>query len=134
MTSRAEYLGGLRVKNTHLQSESNYITDAPTNNHGKGESFSPTDTVATALANCILTTMAIKAESKDLTLEGTTADIEKTMLPDPRRIAKVEVWIKFPENYSKKDKKTLERIALHCPVYQSLHPDMEKLIHFDYPE
>src|SRR5690625_2630351 len=133
MTSKAEYLGDLRVKNTHLQSGSNYLTDAPIDNHGKGEAFSPTDTVATALGNCILTTMGIKAMDKDIKIEGAVAQVEKIMASDPRRIAKIEINLQFPENYTAKIKKILEHTALNCPVYKSLHPDIEKVITFDYP-
>lgn len=132
MTSKVEYLGNLRTKNTHLKSGNSYLTDAPTDNHGKGEAFSPTDTVATALGNCMLTVMGIKADSMSLNLKGTTAEITKTMAENPRRIAKIEVNIHFPENYSEKDKKILEHTAMHCPVHQSLHPDMEKEISFNY--
>lgn len=134
MTSTAEYLGELRVNNTHLQSGNSYITDAPSDNHGKGEAFSPSDTVATALGNCILTTMAIKAENKAIILKGTTAAITKTMAAHPRRISKVEIIIHFPENYADKTKSILEHSARHCPVLQSLHPEMEKDIQFNYPE
>ncbi|HLS30537.1 MAG TPA: OsmC family protein [Flavobacteriaceae bacterium] len=132
MTSKAEYLGDLRVKNTHLQSGSNYLTDAPIDNHGKGEAFSPTDTVATALGNCILTTMGIKAEDKDIDLKGTIAEITKTMALNPRRIAKIKVEIYFPKNYPDKIKSILKYTAFHCPVFQSLHPEMEKEINFFY--
>lgn len=132
MTSKAEYLGKLRVKNTHLQSGSNYLTDAPTDNHGKGEYFSPTDTVATALGNCILTTMGIKAEEKDINLKGTNAEITKTMATNPRRIAKIKVDIYFPQDYPDNIKSILKHTAFHCPVFESLHPEMEKEINFFY--
>lgn len=132
MTSKAEYLGDLRVKNTHLQSGNIYLTDAPTDNHGKGEAFSPTDTVATALGNCMLTTMGIKAESADINMQGTIAEITKTMASNPRRISKIKVVIYFPQNYSDKLKKTLQNTALHCPVLESLHPEMGKEINFFY--
>lgn len=105
MTSKSAYLGNLRVKNTHLQSGNTYLTDAPTDNHGKGEAFSPTDTVATGLANCILTTMGIKAEAMEVDLTGTYAETTKTMAANPRRIAKVEVDIHFPTSYDEKTRK-----------------------------
>lgn len=132
MTSKAEYLGNLRVKNTHLQSGSDYLTDAPTDNHGKGEAFSPTDTVAAALGNCILTTMGIKAEDKNINLKGTVAEITKTMASNPRRIAKIKVAIYFPQDYPDKIKSILKHTAFHCPVFQSLHPEIEKEITFFY--
>lgn len=132
MTAKAEYLGNLRVKNTHLKSGGSFITDAPTDNHGKGEAFSPTDTVATALGNCILTVMGIKAESEDVDLKGTTAEITKTMASNPRRISKIEVSVNFPKDYPTKTKKILEHTARHCPVHNSLHPDIEMDISFHY--
>lgn len=132
MTSKAEYLGDLRVKNTHLKSGNTYLTDAPTDNHGKGEAFSPTDTVATALGNCILTTMGIKAEQANINLKGAYAKIKKVMAPNPRRIAEVLVDVYFPEDYSEKHKNILEHTAKFCPVMQSLHPEMVKEINFYY--
>lgn len=132
MTSKVEYLGNLRVKNTHLQSGNSYLTDAPIDNHGKGEAFSPTDTVATAIGNCMLTVMGIKAENLGIDLKGTRADITKTMAAKPRRIAKIEVNVYFPEEYSDKNKIILEHTALHCPVHESLHPDIDIIINFDY--
>jgi len=134
MTSKTEYLGDLRVKSTHLKSGDSFLTDAPTDNHGKGEAFSPTDTVATALGSCMLTTMAIKAEGKGIDLTGTTIEITKTMAADPRRISHIKAVVNFTQNYSAKEKALLERSAIHCPVNKSLHPDMEREISFSYPE
>lgn len=132
MTSKGEYLGNLRVENTHLKSGNTYLTDAPTDNHGKGEAFSPTDTVATALGNCMLTTMGIKAQDKAIDMKGATAEITKTMAAHPRRISKIEITLNFPGNYSEKDKKLLEHTAKTCPVFQSLHPDIDKPVKFNY--
>lgn len=132
MTSKSEYIGNLRVKNTHLQSGSSYITDAPTDNHGKGEAFSPTDTVATALANCMLTTMGIKAEQAGINMVGAYAETTKIMAADPRRIAQINVMVHFPEEYSEKHKSILEHTARHCPVLQSLNENMIKEISFIY--
>ena len=132
MTSKVIYTGSLRTEAEHLKSGAKIITDAPTDNHGKGEAFSPTDTVATALASCMLTVMGIKAEDLKLNLKGTMAEVTKTMEANPRRISKVEIVITFPEKYSEKCKKILEHTAKTCPVLQSLHPDMEKLISFNY--
>lgn len=134
MTAKAEYLGQLRVKNTHLQSGDVYQTDAPTDNHGKGEAFSPTDTVATALAGCILTTIGIKAEDKGVDIRGAYAEVTKTMASHPRRISKVEIELYFPEKYEDKFQKILQNSAKTCPVLQSLHPDMEKVLNFHYHE
>ena len=132
MTSKVVYSGNLRTKAEHLKSGAKIITDAPTDNHGKGEAFSPTDTVATALASCMLTVMGIKADDLKVNLKGTTAEITKTMAAEPRRISKVEIKITFPESYSEKSQKILENTAKTCPVIQSLHPDLEKHISFNY--
>ncbi|APU69309.1 putative stress-induced protein OsmC [Christiangramia flava JLT2011] len=133
ITSKVIYQGNLRTESEHLQSGSKMITDAPVDNHGKGEAFSPTDTVANALATCMITVMGIKAESLGVDLVGTTAEVTKTMSSDPRRISKIEVNVKFPKSYAEKDTKILENTARTCPVLFSLHPDIEKLISFTYP-
>lgn len=133
MTSKVVYKGNLRTEAEHLQSGRKMITDAPVDNHGKGEAFSPTDTVATALATCMLTVMGIKAEEMEIELEGTRAEVTKTMAENPRRISKIEVNLYFPVVYSEKQTKILEHTARTCPVLQSLHPDVEKIIIFKYP-
>ncbi|PRX41935.1 OsmC family protein [Salegentibacter salegens] len=132
MTSKVIYTGSLRTEAEHLKSGAKIITDAPTDNHGKGEAFSPTDTVATALASCMLTVMGIKADDLKVNLKGTTAEITKTMAAEPRRISKVEIVITFPETYTPKSQKILEHTAKNCPVLESLHPNMEKIISFNY--
>ncbi|TDN88815.1 putative OsmC-like protein [Salegentibacter sp. 24] len=132
MTSKVIYTGSLRTEAMHLKSGSTIITDAPIDNHGKGEAFSPTDTVATALASCMLTVMGIKAKDLQLNLKGTSAEVTKTMAANPRRISRVEITITFPEAYSGKSQKILEHTARTCPVLESLHPEMEKVIHFKY--
>lgn len=132
MTSKVVYKGNLRTEAKHLQSGRKMITDAPVDNHGKGEAFSPTDTVATALATCMLTVMGIKAEEMGIVLEGTQAEITKTMAENPRRISKIEVNLYFPLVYSEKQTKILEHTARTCPVLQSIHPDIEKNIIFKY--
>lgn len=134
MTATVVYLGDLRTKNTHVQSESSFLTDAPTDNNGKGEAFSPTDTVATALANCMLTVMAIKANSMQTNMENTRAEVTKTMAADPRRISKIEVHLYFPMNYDEKTRKILENTGRNCPVSKSLHPEIEQLVTFHYPD
>ncbi|WP_417885617.1 OsmC family protein [Zunongwangia sp.] len=132
MTAKVKYLGNLRTEAEHLQSGTKLITDAPLDNHGKGESFSPTDTVATALASCILTMLGIKSESLGISIEGTTAGVAKTMSASPRRISKIDIELHFPEEYSEEIKTKLERVAKTCPVLYSLHPDIEKNIQFFY--
>ncbi|SFC43031.1 Uncharacterized OsmC-related protein [Zunongwangia mangrovi] len=130
MTAKVTYLGSLRTEAEHLQSGTKILTDAPVDNHGKGESFSPTDTVATALATCMLTIMGIKAEAMGISIEGTTAEVTKTMAAEPRRISKIEVVLSLPKKYEDKEMKILENAAKTCPVLYSLHPDIEKDIRF----
>ena len=134
MTSQIIYTGNLRTKATHLQSGTVIETDAPTDNQGKGERFSPTDLVATALGNCMMTLMGIKARDMDLDLDGTTIDITKIMVKDPRRIGEIKVAIKFPEGLQtdEKQRTILERAAMTCPVFESLHPDMKKDVEFKW--
>ncbi|WP_339699037.1 OsmC family protein [uncultured Marixanthomonas sp.] len=131
-TAKVTYLGGLRTESEHIKSGNKYITDAPTDNHGKGEAFSPTDTVATGLANCMLTMMGIKANDLQVDLEGSTATVTKTMASNPRRISKIEVVFNLPVVLEEKHKKLLEKTANTCPVHYSLHPDIEKVIIFNW--
>lgn len=131
-TSKVTYLGNLRTENEHLKSGDKFITDAPTDNNGKGEAFSPTDTVATGLANCMITMMGIKARDMQVNIDGTTAMVTKTMAADPRRISKIEVILDFPSGIDEKAKKVLENTARTCPVLYSLHPDIEKVITFNW--
>ncbi len=131
-TSIVRYLGELRTSSMHMQSGTEILTDAPTDNHGKGETFSPTDLVANSLATCMITVMGIKARDMDLELKGTTAEVTKVMAADPRRIA--EIHIKFQMNLAedKKIKAILENTAMTCPVYFSLHPEIKKVITFNW--
>lgn len=131
MTSKVTYLGDLRTECKHLLSGQKIITDAPPDNQGKGEAFSPTDLTATSLATCILTTMAIRAKELDIT--GARAEVTKIMASDPRRISRIEVKIKMPKNdFSDKDKKVLEAIARTCPVALSLSENIEQVIDFEW--
>lgn len=125
MTATIEYKGDLRCECTHLQSGTVIETDAPTDNHGKGEKFSPTDTLCVSLATCIITTMGIKAADMKVDLKGTKIDVTKHMLNDPRRVGKIEVLLHLPgKEISEKDKIILERVGETCPVKKSLHPDL----------
>ena len=130
MTSKVTYTGDLRTKSVHLQSGSEIITDAPTDNNGKGEAFSPTDMVANSLATCMLTIMGIKANSMDVNFAGSTALVTKIMKSEPRMISKIIVEFDMKLNADEKTKTILERAALTCPVYLSLHPDIQKEISF----
>lgn len=131
MTSKVVYNGVLRTTATHLKSSTNIITDAPTDNHGKGEAFSPTDLVATSLASCLLTVMGIKAAAMELDMDGATADITKIMASNPRRIEEIKVVVNMPNRaFSDKDKKILEHVARTCPVANSLSEKMVQSIAF----
>ncbi len=132
-TAQVIYKGGLRTQAEHLSSETKIITDAPVDNHGKGEAFSPTDLVATALASCMLTIMGIVANRLEINIDGTTANITKIMESNPRRIAEVKVHITLPNsNYSNKERKLLEKAALTCPVAESLSEKLVQTVNFEY--
>lgn len=132
MTSKITYLGDLRTSSIHLQSGSEIISDAPIDNNGKGEAFSPTDTVANALGSCMFTVMGIKAEDLNIDLSNSTAEITKIMAADPRRISEIHVVFNFSVAPDAKNKTILERIAMTCPVYYSLHPEIKKMIAFNW--
>lgn len=131
-TIQTTYLGGLRTEATHLQSGTKIITDAPTDNKGKGEAFSPTDLLAESLAGCMLTTMAIAADTHGIDMVGTECEVTKVMAANPRRVAEVITNLKFPKDYTDKEKTILEHAARHCPVAVSLHPDVIKTIDFGW--
>ena len=133
MTSAVEYLGNLRTTATHLASEKTIITDAPLDNHGKGEAFSPTDLVATALASCLITIMGIKARDLAIDITGTKAEITKIMGTQPRRIVEIKIDVIFPTSFDEKTKIILEKAALTCPIANSLHPDLNQNIRFIWP-
>ena len=116
MISRVEYKGELRTEAVHLKSGKTIITDAPIDNQGKGEAFSPTDLVATALGSCMITIMGIVAEREGIILNGTTAEVEKVMATSPRRIGEVKIKIKFIQKLNRDQKDKLERAAKSCPV------------------
>lgn len=133
MTSKVIYEGQLRTRMTHLYSGTEVITDAPLDNHGLAQAFSPTDLVATALASCMISLMGIKSRDMGIDITGTEAAVTKVMAANPRRISEVHVTITFPKNgYSDKDKKILENTALTCPVAMSLHPDIKQEVKFEW--
>lgn len=132
-TVETVYLGELRTQATHLGSGNQLITDAPLDNQGKGEAFSPTDLLATALGSCMLTVMGIAAREQKVSMDGTTCSITKIMGTEPRRIAEVQITFNFPaENYTDKVKIILERAAHTCPVSKSLHPDLKETLVFNW--
>jgi putative redox protein len=128
MTSTVVYNGGLRTTCTHLQSGSSFETDAPVDNHGKGERFSPTDLMSTSLATCMLTVMGIKARAMGFDLNDVKAEVLKTMKADPRRVGGIELTFHFPASLKDTDEKTkaiLKHTGDTCPVRKSIHPDIE---------
>lgn len=132
MTSKVTYLGDLRTSSIHVQSGSEIISDAPLDNNGKGEAFSPTDTVANALASCMMTVMGIKAKDLNVDFTGATAAVTKIMQADPRRINTIEIVFDMNVSVDEKTKTILERTAMTCPVFLSLNPDIEKKISFNW--
>jgi uncharacterized OsmC-like protein len=131
-TSKIIYSGQLRTVMTHLQSGNEVITDAPTDNHGKGEAFSPTDLVATGLGSCMLTVMGIKAESLGILLDGTEVNITKHMGTAPRRMVQIDVAMRLPASIPQEHRAVLEATGRTCPVSKSLHPDLIQNISFQY--
>lgn len=134
MTSTVIYKGDLRTKSVHLKSLETFITDAPTDNNGKGEAFSPTDMVATNLATCMLTIMGIKAKNNNLKIEGSQAAVKKVMESKPRRISEIHIDISIPNSnvIDEKERVVLERAALNCPVFQSIHPEIITKTNFNW--
>jgi uncharacterized OsmC-like protein len=128
MTSTVLYEGDLRTVCTHLLSNSAIETDAPVDNNGKGERFSPTDLIATSLATCMITVMALKANTMDIDLKGIKTEVEKNMKQDPRRIGGINITFSIPDSLSELDEKSksiLKHTAVTCPVQHSLHPEIE---------
>ena len=131
-TFEIKYQGDLITTATHLDSGSEISTDAPKDNHGLGQTFSPTDMVCSALASCILTIMAIAVEKNNVDIKGTKAMVKKTMGNNPRRIAKIQIDIVFPKEYDSKTKTILKKAAYNCPVHHTLSETVEKNISFTY--
>ena len=134
MTSQVSYQGELRTLATHLQSESVFETDAPTDNQGKGERFSPTDLIGTSLAACMITTMAIRAKDLEEKLNGVIIKTKKIMTTNPRKISQIDIIFEWPNNsvFSSEDQKRLDQIAMTCPVKESIHPSIEIAITYNW--
>jgi putative redox protein len=128
VTSKLQYLGTLRIEAEHIKSGKTFITDAPTDNQGKGEAFSPTDILATSLGACMITVMGIRAVEEGFDLENCTATVQKVMAANPRRISEVHVEVSLKANCSSKMQKIIEGIGRNCPVAKSLHPDLKQVI------
>ena len=133
MTASIIYQGDLRCSATHLQSGTIIETDAPTDNRGKGEKFSPTDTLCVSLATCLITTMALKARDMNIELKDTKIDVIKHMLKDPRRVGQIDVTLHFPQlELDREQKSILETTGNNCPVAKSLHPDLKTNIQYNW--
>jgi uncharacterized OsmC-like protein len=133
VTSQIEYIGGLRTKATHFLSGNEFITDAPPDNKGRGEAFSPTDLLATSLGACAVTIMGIAANEHGFNIDGTKIEVTKIMASNPRRVGEIVVVFNFPpNNYSEKERKIIQLSANSCPVFQSLHPDLKKTFDFNF--
>jgi putative redox protein len=134
MTATIIYTGQLRCSATHNQSGSVIETDAPTDNRGKGERFSPTDLLCVSLGTCIITTMGIKAGDMGIDLSGATLQVQKHMVSDPRRVGKIEVTLGFPASLQlqEKDRVILQRTGDNCPVQKSIHPDIETVVVYNW--
>jgi uncharacterized OsmC-like protein len=134
MTSVVNYLGNLRTESIHISSNDKIVTDAPTDNKGKGEAFSPTDLVASSLSSCILTVVGIVSKQINYDLTDTTSSVKKTMGDNPRRIVKIDVKIEFSKSADSKTRSIIEKTALNCPVAKSLHPNIKQNISFIWPD
>ncbi len=133
-TSEVKYIGKLRTVAKHIKSGIEIMTDPPVDNQGKGEAFSPTDLLATSLANCMLTIIGIASRTHEINIEEAVAEVTKIMAAEPRRVSEIHIKFKFPgkESYTDKQKKIIENAALTCPVYYSLHPDIKKVVDFGW--
>ena len=127
-----EYTGNLRTQAKHFRSGVKIISDAPTDNNGRGEAFSPTDLLATSLASCMITVMGIAAEKRAISYKNISGNITKVMASDPRRVDTIRITLKIEENWSGKERKLLENVALNCPVAKSLSPEIKQEIVFEY--
>lgn len=132
ITSKITYNGELRTTCEHIRSGDTFMTDAPVDNNGLGQAFSPTDMVVTGLGSCMITVMGLKAQSLGIDLTDSSVEITKHMASEPRRIAKIEAKLSLPSDISDKHRKILENTANTCPVHYSLHPDIEKIITFSW--
>jgi uncharacterized OsmC-like protein len=132
MTSKVTYLGELRTSSIHIQSGTEILSDAPTDNNGRGEAFSPTDTVSNGLASCMMTVMGIKARDLEIDLTNSTAEVTKIMGTEPRRISEIHVKFDMAITADQRMKLILERTAMTCPVFNSLHPDIKKVVTFNW--
>ncbi|HSV10491.1 MAG TPA: OsmC family protein [Hanamia sp.] len=134
MTASIIYKGNLRCEAEHVQSKTTIETDAPTDNRGKGERFSPTDLLCVSLGTCMLTTMGIKADDMNIDISNAKADVTKHMTSDPRRVSKIEVAVTLPANVNEKERTILERTGTNCPVAKSIHPEILLVLNYQWTD
>jgi uncharacterized OsmC-like protein len=135
ITIQTHYPGNLRTESVHLRSATKIITDAPIDNNGKGESFSPTDLLATSLGCCMLTIIGMAADTQGFTIDGVSLDIVKVMAANPRRVSEIQITFHFQDVvYTEKQQDVIKRAALTCPVALSLHPDINQMVNFNFRE
>lgn len=132
MTSKVVYLENLRTQIVHLASGQESITDAPVDNNGKGEAFSPTDLLATSLASCMLTVVGIRAQKMNLNIDGSFAQVQKIMESNPRRVSQIDVQVVFRGAFSQGEQSLFQQVAINCPVAKSLHPEIIQNIEFSF--
>jgi putative redox protein len=133
ITIETLYSGGLRTEVKHLQSSVTLTTDAPVDNKGRGESFSPTDLLAASLGSCMLTIIGITADTQGFNIDGTRIKITKVMAANPRRVSEIHISFQFPgNNYTEKQREVIQRSALTCPVALSIHPDIKQMVEFNF--
>lgn len=132
ITATIEYTGNLRTQAKHMRSGVQLISDAPIDNNGKGQAFSPTDLLSTSLASCMITVMGIAAEKRDIDFEKVSGEIIKEMTSEPRRVCTIKVKLIVDDKWSEKEKRFLEKVALNCPVAKSLSPEIKQEIEFVY--
>ncbi len=133
ITITTKYLGELRTESVHIKSGNKIITDAPLDNKGKGEAFSPTDLLAASLGTCMITIMGIQANQHGLKIEGLDCKVTKVMAINPRRVSEIIIEFNFPKNdFSEEQKQILKDAAFSCPVAFSLHPDLKKTVTFNF--
>ena len=133
ITSTVVYEGNLRTRATHQFSQNEIFTDAPIDNNGKGQAFSPTDLLATSLSSCMLTIIGIIANREGFSIDGTKSEVTKIMASEPRRVSEIQVKFYFPKNnYSEKEIKIIQNAAMTCPVAKSIHPEIKQNIEFHF--
>lgn len=133
-TAEIWYNGDLRTTARHVKSGEEIISDAPLDNHGKGEAFSPTDLLSTSLVSCMMTIMGIKANNSGIGIRDMKGSLKKEMTSNPRRVKSIEIWLTVFGNFSDREKEMLYNSAINCPVAKSLNPEIDQLLHLEFED